>query len=40
MPTYAPQYTLHDEVHLLNVTELMAKVLGDILEQLNGSMWI
>ncbi len=35
MPTYASQYTLHDEVHLLNVTELMAKVLGDTLEQLN-----
>jgi hypothetical protein len=31
-----PQYTLHDEVHLLRVTELMAKVLGDkVLSILN-----
>jgi hypothetical protein len=35
MPAYAAQYTLHDEVHLLNVTELMAKVLGDTINQLN-----
>ncbi|MCJ7560253.1 hypothetical protein MUO79_06500, partial [Candidatus Bathyarchaeota archaeon] len=28
MPAYAPQYTLHDETHLLRTTELMAYVLG------------
>lgn len=32
---YAPQYTLHDDRHLLRVTELMACVLGSELDQLN-----
>lgn len=32
---YAPQYTLHDDRHLLRVTELMALVLGSELDQLN-----
>ena len=35
MPAYAPQYTLHDDRHLLRVTELMAYVLGSDLNQLN-----
>lgn len=35
MPAYAAQYTLHDEVHLLNVTELMARVLGNTINELN-----
>jgi len=35
MPAYAPQYTLHDERHLLRTTELMAKVLGAQVDQLN-----
>ena len=35
MQGYAPQYTLHDDRHLLRVTELMACVLGSDLDQLN-----
>ncbi|MDY0175902.1 MAG: ATP-binding protein [Lentisphaeria bacterium] len=35
MYAYAPQYTLHDDRHLLRVTELMAYVLGSELEKLN-----
>lgn len=35
MHGYAPQYTLHDDRHLLRVTELMACVLGPDLDQLN-----
>lgn len=35
MPTFAPQYTLHDESHLLRLTELMAKLLGEQLLELN-----
>ena len=32
---YAPQYTLHDDRHLLRTTELMGLVLGSQVEQLN-----
>jgi hypothetical protein len=32
-----PQFTLHDRVHLLRVTELMALVLGDTLDKLNST---
>lgn len=35
MYAYAPQYTLHDDRHLLRVTELMAYVLGPELDKLN-----
>lgn len=35
MYIYAPQYTLHDDRHLLRVTELMACVLGSELKRLN-----
>jgi hypothetical protein len=35
MPIYAPQYTLHDETHLLRTTELMKHVLGATFEKLN-----
>lgn len=35
MPTYMPQYTLHDETHLLRTTELMAHVLGETKLKLN-----
>ena len=35
MYAYAPQYTLHDDRHLLRTTELMGLVLGSGLEQLN-----
>lgn len=31
-----PQYTLHDEVHCERVVELMGRVLGPTLDQLNG----
>ncbi|OHD55065.1 MAG: hypothetical protein A2014_05490 [Spirochaetes bacterium GWF1_49_6] len=30
-----PEYTLHDEVHLLKVTEIMALLLGETLDKLN-----
>ncbi len=36
VPWVLPQFTLHDEVHLLRVTELMSFVLGPTLEQLNA----
>jgi len=36
MPTTSPQYTLHDESHFLRVTELMAMVLGESIDQLNS----
>ncbi|WP_153114990.1 HD domain-containing protein [Rhodocyclus tenuis] len=35
MAGYAPQYTLHDERHLLRTTELMSLVLGDEAKKLN-----
>ena len=35
-PSLHPQYTLHDETHLLRVTELMALILGEeMLKKLN-----
>ena len=34
-PYYHPQYTLHDETHLVRVCELMAIVAGDSLKLLN-----
>lgn len=36
MYSYAPQYTLHDDRHLLRVTELMACVLGSDIDHLNA----
>jgi len=36
MYSYAPQYTLHDECHLLRTTELMGLVLGDVSQNLNN----
>ena len=36
IPSLCPEYTLHDETHLLRVTELMAKVIPkEVLEKLN-----
>lgn len=35
MYAYAPQYTLHDDQHLLRTTELMGRILGDQVDQLN-----
>ncbi|RII26102.1 MAG: hypothetical protein CXR30_17235 [Geobacter sp.] len=35
MYAYAPQYTLHDDRHLLRTTELMGLVLGDVAKKLN-----
>lgn len=35
MPIYAPNYTLHDETHLLRTTELMALILREVLTTLN-----
>ena len=35
MYAYAPQYTLHDDRHMLRTTELMAEVLGSGAEELN-----
>lgn len=35
VPSLMPQFTLHDQVHLLRVTELMAKVAGPVVERLN-----
>jgi hypothetical protein len=35
MAGYAPQYTLHDERHLLRTTELMSLLLGDEAKKLN-----
>jgi hypothetical protein len=35
MSAYAPQYTLHDDRHLLRTTEIMALVLGGSLTELN-----
>lgn len=35
MAGYAPQYTLHDERHLLRTTELMSLLLGDEVKKLN-----
>lgn len=41
---YCPQYTLHDEVHLLRVTELMAKVMpiavSDVLNPIEVALLI
>lgn len=34
-PYYHPQYTLHDQTHLIRVCELMAIVVGDSLKSLN-----
>lgn len=34
MATYAPQYTLHDETHLLRVVDLMGHILGDDITRL------
>ncbi|HEX5719586.1 MAG TPA: hypothetical protein VF179_25725 [Thermoanaerobaculia bacterium] len=35
-PSLHPEYTLHDEVHLLRVTELMSRILPkEVLDQLN-----
>lgn len=34
MTTYAPQYTLHDETHLLRVVDLMGHILGDDVTRL------
>ncbi len=36
MSAYAPQFTLHDDRHLLRTTELMALVLGPGVAQLNA----
>ncbi|MGE0415113.1 MAG: hypothetical protein AB7Q64_24150 [Verrucomicrobiales bacterium] len=36
MATYAPQYTLHDETHLLRVVDLMGHILGDDADNLDG----
>lgn len=36
VPAYMPQYTLHDERHLLRTTELMALILGSKISELNG----
>jgi hypothetical protein len=36
MPTYAPQFTLHDERHSLRMTELMALILGSDVSALNS----
>ena len=35
LPAIMPQYTLHDQVHLLRVTELMAMVGDSVCEKLN-----
>lgn len=35
VPLLMPQYTLHDQVHLLRVTELMARIAGSVVERLN-----
>lgn len=35
MAAYAPQYTLHDESHLLRTAELMGLLLGDEVRKLN-----
>lgn len=35
MPGYTPQYTLHDERHLLRTTELMSLLLGEETTKLN-----
>lgn len=35
MYAYAPQYTLHDDRHMLRTTELMAEVLGSGADELN-----
>ncbi len=36
VPAYAPQYTLHDEQHLLRAVDLMGRILGDTLHDLNA----
>jgi hypothetical protein len=36
MYAYAPQYTLHDDQHLLRTTELMGLILGDQVARLNA----
>jgi hypothetical protein len=35
MPFFHPQFTLHDNAHLLRVTELMSLVLGPAIAELN-----
>ncbi|MBL7646832.1 MAG: ATP-binding protein [Candidatus Hydrogenedentes bacterium] len=35
-PYYHPEFTVHDERHLLRVTELMAMILGDGIDHLNA----
>jgi hypothetical protein len=35
-PSLHPQYTLHDEIHLLRVTTIMAKIIpDDVIDSLN-----
>lgn len=36
MMRYAPEYTLHDECHLLRVVDLMGRILGETLRDLNA----
>ena len=36
LPKYFKEYTLHDKTHFLRVTELMGKVLGSQIENLNS----
>lgn len=36
IPRFFAEYTLHDKTHFLRVTEIMASVLGDTLEQLHS----
>jgi hypothetical protein len=36
LPKYMPQYTLHDEVHSFRVIEIMGKILGNTLNELNS----
>ncbi|MBI4774414.1 MAG: ATP-binding protein [Deltaproteobacteria bacterium] len=35
VPAYAPEFTLHDDRHLLRTTELMGLILGDEMAKLN-----
>lgn len=36
-PKYLPEYTLHDEIHFVRVTELMALILGNTINYLNSA---
>ncbi|WP_316749607.1 hypothetical protein [Pedobacter gandavensis] len=41
LPKYFPEYTLHDEVHFLRVTELMSIIIGTKLKSLNDlEIWL